>query len=69
MKKDELYRELFKELLISTRETRSEDDRRRPHDDGSNEFYQMMRTINQQTTERRLELEKQFGKPRSKYHR
>ena len=69
MKKDELYRELFKELLISTRETRSEDNRRRPHQEDSDGWIQMMRTINQQATERRLELENQFGKPRSKYHR
>ena len=68
MKKDEL-KELFKELLFSTRETRSEDDRRRPHDDGSYEWNQMMRSITQQSTKRRLKLEKKFGKPRSKYHR
>ena len=58
MKKDELYRE----FLFST-------SRRGTHYDGSNEWNQMMREMNQQATERRLELEKQFGKPRSKYHR
>ena len=68
MKKDEL-KELFKELLSNTRETRSEDDRRRPHQEDSNEWIQMMNTMNQQVTERRLKLEKKFGKPRSKYHR
>ena len=68
MKKDEL-KELFKELLSNTRETRSEDDRRRPHQEDSIEWIQMMNTMNQQVTERRLKLEKKFGKPRSKYHR
>ena len=60
MNKEELYRE----FLFSTR---NED--RGPHDDGMDKFYQMLRTINQHTTERRLKLEKKFGKPRSKYHR
>ena len=68
MKKDEL-KELFKELLSNTRETHSEDDRRRPDYDGSYEWIQMVNTMNQQETERRLKLEKKFGKPRSKYHR
>ena len=68
MKKEEL-KELFKELLSNTRETRSDDDRRRPHYDGSNEWNQMMNTISQLSNERRLKLEKKFGKPRSKYHR
>ena len=68
MKKDEL-KELFKELLSNTSETRSEDDRRRPHYDGSYEWIRMVNTMNQQETERRLKLEKKFGKPRSKYHR
>ena len=68
MKKDEL-KELFKELLSNTRETRSEDDRRRPHQEDSVEWIQMVNTMNQQVTERRLKLEKKFGKPRSKYHR
>ena len=68
MKKDEL-KELFKELLSNTRETRSEDDRRRPHQEDSIEWIHMMNTMNQQVTERRLKLEKKFGKPRSKYHR
>jgi hypothetical protein len=68
MKKDEL-KELFKELLSNTRETRSEDDRRRPHQEDSIEWIQMVNTMNQQVTERRLKLEKKFGKPRSKYHR
>ena len=68
MKKDEL-KELFKELLSNTSETRSEDDRRRPDYDGSYEWIQMVNTMNQQETERRLKLEKKFGKPRSKYHR
>ena len=68
MKKDEL-KELFKELLSNARETRSEDDRRRPHQEDSIEWIQMVNTMNQQVTERRLKLEKKFGKPRSKYHR
>ena len=68
MKKDEL-KELFKELLSNTSETRSEDDRRRPHQEDSIEWIQMVNTMNQQVTERRLKLEKKFGKPRSKYHR
>lgn len=68
MKKDEL-KELFKELLSNTRETLSEDDRRRPHQEDSIEWIQMVNTMNQQVTERRLKLEKKFGKPHSKYHR
>ena len=77
MKKDELKRDshphitdsgkwiktLFNIVKDNVRESRGH------HDDGSYEWNQMMGDMNQKINERRLELEKKFGKPRSKYHR
>ena len=62
MKKDELEK-LYRYNLISTNE------RTRTPRDEDRTWVKMLNKISKDMTNQRLELEKQFGKPRSKYHR
>ena len=62
MKKDELEK-LYLYNLISTNE------RTRTPRDEDRTWVKMLNKISKDMTNQRLELEKQFGKPRSKYHR
>jgi len=66
MKKDELEK-LYRYNLISTRTSRGEG--RQTHSDVHDKWVEMLNKMSKDVTNQRLELEKQFGKPRSKYHR
>ena len=59
--------ELFTEFLKSNK--RNDDSRRTHSYDDTPQFSALLKEVMKQAREERLEREKVFGKPRSKYHR